>query len=160
MRETEFRKSLIGTMRTSASVVIDAPNELITKIYLDYKNWDKLFPATIRGAKLIKEENGMQTIEVDHKKAGKVINLLRLLSFNEIKLKEFKPLYKAVFINRFLPIDGKTKYVVNAVISLKTIFKLLSPFLKSLVKNRIKNYVLYPMKKFAEKKYENSHNAG
>lgn len=133
------------------SVMINAPQQTIMKIYRDFTNWHKLFPATIKGAYLVKEENGVQTVEVNHKKAGKVINVLRFLSVNEIELEEFKNRYNAIFLNRFKAIPGGTVYTIEATIFLKRIYKIAAPFIKGLIRNRINKYVLMPIKKFAEK---------
>ena len=84
--EKHFSKGL----HTTLSVTINAPRQSVMKICCDFNNWQNLFPATIKGAHLVKAENGIQTVEVDHRKAGKVINILRFLSANEIELEEFK----------------------------------------------------------------------
>ena len=69
-------------------------------------------------------------------------------SANEIELEEFKPMYNAIFLNRFEEIAGETVYVIEAFIFLKGIYKLAAPFIKGLVRKRISNYVLKPMKEF------------
>jgi len=143
-------KRIRSNVQAKMSLIINAPQEKLISIYRDYNNWHKLFPATIKGAHLIKEENKMQTVEVEHKQAGKVINTLKFLSANEIELEEFKPLYNAIFLNRFEAITGGTVYIIEAYIFLKGIYKLATPFIKGLVRKRINNYVLKPMKEFAE----------
>jgi hypothetical protein len=141
-----------SSMQTKMSLMINAPQQEVINIYRDYNNWNKLFPATIKNAHLLKEKDGMQTVEVDHRKAGKVINILRFPSENEIELEEFKPLYNAIFLNRFESIAGGTVYIIEAFIFLKGIYKMATPFIKGLVRKRINNYVLKPMKEFAENK--------
>lgn len=133
-------------------VIINASPQTVLNIYCDFKNWNKLFPATIENARLLQQEDTTQTIEVDHKTAGKVINILSPSAVNEIELKEFKPLYNAIFLNRFQVIENKTMYIIEAYIFLKGILKVLTPFIHWLVRKRIKNYVLQPMKAFAENK--------
>lgn len=86
-----------SNVQIKMSLLINAPQQYIINIYKDFNNWDKLFPATIKGAHLIKEDNGIQAVEVDHRKAGKVINILKFPPPNEIELEEFKPLYNAIF---------------------------------------------------------------
>jgi hypothetical protein len=132
------------------AVFIKAPQQSLIKLYLDYKNWNRLFPATISDAHLIKEEDKTQMVEVQHKTAGNVINILTPSSPNEIELKEFKPLYNAIFINRFKAVENGTIYTIEAYIFLKSYLKVLTPFIHGLVRKRIKNYVLQPMKAFAE----------
>ena len=68
-------------------------------IYRDFARWPELFPATIRGTRLIRQNDTTKAIEVDHAKAGRVLNLMTVLSADEIRLDEFKPHYEARFIN-------------------------------------------------------------
>lgn len=126
------------------------PHE-VKSIYCDFDNWGWLFPKTIRSARLINEEPGKQIVEVDHKQAGKVINILNYVSPNEVKLEEFKNVYDAVFLNRFEPALNATRYTIIADVFLKGIYKVARPFVEGIVRSRIKNYVLIPIKKFAEK---------
>jgi hypothetical protein len=137
-------------LHAATSIIIAADPSTVKKQYLDYVNWSQLFPLTIRRAKLIKEENGALTVEVDHRYEGKVINVLTILSPEEIKLQEFKPKFDAVFINRFERVPAGTLYTITANVSLKGIFKVAAPFVLGLIKKRMLNYVLYPMKKYSE----------
>ena len=98
---------------------------------------------------MLKEENGRLTISVQHKKAGQVLNMLSVLSPHEIKLEEFKPTYDAVFINRFHQINRGSLHTVIAEIRLKGFFKIVEPFIKSIVEKRIKKFVLESMKDYA-----------
>lgn len=134
----------------SCSIGINAPVSGVVDAYLDYRNWHKLFPSTIRAVKFIGRENNVLTVEVDHKTEGFVINIITLLSDYEIKLEEFKPKYNAIFINRFEAVNEGTLYTVIAHISLKRIYKIASPFIKGLVKNRIRKFVLEPLKSYGE----------
>ena len=63
-------------------------------IYRDFRPWPTLFPATIRGTRLIRENDTTQAIEVEHAKAGRVLNLLTVMSSDEVRLDEFKPHYE------------------------------------------------------------------
>src|SRR6476620_2219869 len=96
-----YEKHFSGGLHATISATINAPQQRLMKIYSDFNNWHKLFPATITGAHLVKTENGIQTVEVDHRKPGKVINILRFLTANEIELEGFKPIYNTIFLNRF-----------------------------------------------------------
>jgi hypothetical protein len=145
-------KPVWGSVYVTTFIDINADQREVMKIYCDYSNWSKLFPKTINSAKLIKEEPYVQTVEVDHKFAGKVINVLSFLSPNEVELEEFKKMYDAIFLNRFEDIAGKTRYTIIANVALKGIYKIAAPFAKSIVRKRISNYVLGPMKEFAEHK--------
>lgn len=137
-------------LRTVSSIIIAVDPLLVKKQYLDYVNWPQLFPLTIRRAKLIREQNGSLTVEVDHRYEGKVINVINILSNDEVRLREFKPKFNAVFINHFQPIPAGTLYTITANVWLKGIFKLAGPFVHGLVRKRMQNYVLFPMKKYTE----------
>jgi hypothetical protein len=137
-------------LHAAVSIIIAADPSVVKKEYLDYVNWHQLFPLTIKRAKLVKEENGRLTVEVDHRYEGKVINIISVLSPEEIQLQEFKPKFNAVFINRFEKIPSGTLYTLSADVSLNGIFKLATPFVRKLLKRRMLNYVLYPMKKYSE----------
>jgi|SRR4030095_9727 hypothetical protein len=137
-------------LHVEASINIATPQPVVRRVYMDYNNWNKLFPLTIRAARCIKEENGVHTVEVDHKKEGFVINVLTVLSNEEIQLEEFKPKYNATFINRFRAVGNGTRYTISASISMKGIYKIAAPFIKNVVKNRIIELVLKPMKKLSE----------
>lgn len=136
------------------SIKIKAPAAYLSALYQNVDLWSSLFPRTISEARLLKEENGKLTIKVQHKKAGEVINILSVQSPEEISLEEFKPLYQAVFNNRFQPENGGALYQVTARIKLKGIFKIAEPFIKTMVAKRINNFVLEPMKKYAEAHYQ------
>jgi hypothetical protein len=137
-------------IRVQASINIPASSPYLFSLYRNYSQWVKLFPLTIKDAKLVKEEEGNLTIMISHKTAGQVINILSVISANEIKLEEFEPRYHAVFINYFQPIDKGTCYRVTAEISVKGFLKIVEPFIKGLIKKRIKKFVLMPMKQYVQ----------
>lgn len=139
-----------GSLHVEASKIIAAPSQRVMAIYLDHSQWHRLFPLTIRSARLVSEEGGRQTIEVDHKQEGKVINLLTVVSKEEIKLEEFKKAFNGVFINWFEPIPGGARYRIFAYISLKGFYRFLQPFVRGLIRKRIYRFVLDPMKNYAE----------
>ena len=49
-----------------ASQLIFATPERVSAIYQDYIRWPKLFPATIRSTRLVRENDTTKAIEVDH----------------------------------------------------------------------------------------------
>ena len=134
------------------SINIQAAAKNLFDIYKDYENWDRLFPLTIEKARLIRVDDNKLTIEVTHKSAGKVVNVLTFLSSEKIKLEEFKPLYNAVFINAFESAANESCYRIVASVKLKGFYKILEPFISVLVKYKIKKFVLLPMKNYAEHK--------
>jgi len=130
---------------------IQAPPELLMAIYLDYERWPQLFPATIKGVRLVGIELQQLVVEVDHLYEGKVLNILTLSDNSQITLEEFKPRYNAIFINRFHECcENRTRYQIKAIIKLKGLYTLASLFIRRLVLKRIGEYVLLPMKNYAE----------
>ncbi|MEO7085000.1 MAG: SRPBCC family protein [Gemmatimonadaceae bacterium] len=134
-----------GAVSTAAAVTIRAPRERLVKLYLDYQHWSQLFPS-IRGAKLVKEENDRIVLDVDHRTDGHVVNVMRQLSPYEIELDERKPQFSAEFINRFEPAGDHTRLVVTANVRLKGAYAILAPFLGLYVRRRIRRSVLEPMR--------------
>jgi hypothetical protein len=133
-----------------ASQLIDADPERVRAMYQDYGHWSQLFPATIRGTRLIRENDTTKAIEVDHTKDGPVLNLLTVISDDEIRLEEFKPHYDARFTNRFEADAHGTRYTVIADVQLKGVLRLLSPIARPFVRRRLAKYVLRPIKTMAE----------
>jgi hypothetical protein len=140
------------SVHASASQVIHAAPERVMAIYRDYGHWPKLFPATIRATRLIRENDTTKAIEVDHTKAGRVLNLLTVVAPGEIRLEEFKPHYEARFTNRFEPDARGTRLTVIADVQLKGILRLLSLIAPPFIRRRIAKFVLGPMKAMAEAK--------
>jgi hypothetical protein len=133
-----------------ASQVINAAPDRVMAIYRDYGRWAEIFPATIRGTRLIRENDTTQAIEVDHTRAGRVLNLMTVVAPGEIRLEEFKRHYEARFINRFEPDARGTRFTVIADVQLKGILRLLSLIAPPFVRRRIAKFVLGPMKAKAE----------
>jgi hypothetical protein len=67
-------------VHTVVSTEIGAPPEFVAALYADYTGWPRLFPATIRGARLLADDGQRKTIEVDHASEGKVINIMVVVS--------------------------------------------------------------------------------
>jgi hypothetical protein len=53
-------------IHTVVSAEIDAPPERVAALYADYEGWLRLFPATIRGVRLVATDGQRKSIEVDH----------------------------------------------------------------------------------------------
>jgi hypothetical protein len=138
-------------VHTIAARVIQAPPERVMDLYLDYPSWPRLFPRTIRGVQLLGEEGGRVRLEVDHVFEGKVLNVMTVISSNEIRLDEWKPRYEATFMNRFEAHPKGTRYSVFAEIALKGALWLLTPLAAPVVRSRLSRFVLRPVKAFAEK---------
>ena len=136
-----------------ASVVVHAPPARVAALYRDFTRWPELFPATIRGVRLVRAEPGRTEVEVDHRREGAVVNVLTEVSPERVDLWESKRLYDGTFVNRFDPApEGArdTLYTVRADIALKGAARLLGPILAPYVRRQIRRYVLEPVRRAAE----------
>ena len=137
-------------VRTVVSADINAPPERLAALYADWAGWPRLFPATIRGVRLIAHDGQRRTIEVDHTTEGKVINIMMVVSPHEIRLEEFKRRFDARFINRFEAAGQGTRYSIVAEVQLKGVARALGPLVTPIVRARLKRFVLEPMRAAAE----------
>jgi hypothetical protein len=137
-------------VRAVASQVIRAAPERVSALYQDYGHWPDIFPSTIRGTRLIRENDTTKAIEVDHASAGRVLNLMTVESPNVIRLEEFKPHYDARFTNRFDSDAEGTRYTVIADVQLKGLLRLFALIARPIVRRRLARFVLRPMKAIAE----------
>lgn len=133
-----------------ASQLIHAAPERVRAIYQDYGHWPEVFAATIRATRLIRENDTTKAIEVEHATAGRVLNLMTVISPGEIRLEEFKPHYDARFTNRFDVDEGGTRLTVFADVQLKGPLRLLAPIARAILRRRIAKFVLRPLKRSAE----------
>ena len=58
---------------------INAPPDRVRRLYEDPENWVRLFPATVRGIRIVRRSQDRLVVEVSHIE-GKVINLLQFIS--------------------------------------------------------------------------------
>ena len=133
-------------VHTVVSAEIGAPPELVSALYADYEGWPRLFPATIRGVRLLADEGQRKTIEIAHASEGKVINILILVSPQEIRLEEFMRRFDARFINRFEAAGQATRYSIVADVQLKGVARALAPLAPPIVRVRLNRFVLEPMR--------------
>ena len=139
-----------GTVRAREALTIRATPDRLAALYLDYAGWPRLFPATIRGVRVLTERPGEITVEVDHRTEGRVVNVIRRLSASEIALDEKKPRFAATFVNRFEPSSEGTRYTVEAEIRFRMPYALAAPVLRPIVRRRVRRFVLEPMRAAAE----------
>src|SRR5262245_9579139 len=132
------------------SAHVSAPANRVRALYEDSSNWARLFPATIREARVVRKEGATTVIEVDHVE-GIVMNILRDVSSTQIDLTEFKGRYDATFVNEFIPEGTGMRYRLTASVHLKWPYRLAAPFLQPLVLARMRRYVVEPLKTAAEK---------
>src|SRR5215471_8902858 len=129
---------------------MNAPADRVQALYRDPDNWPRLFPATIRSARVVRREGDTTVVEVDHVE-GKVMNILRDISITRIDLVEFKRRYDASFVNEFIPEGEGICYRLTASVRLKWPYRLAGPFVKPLVVARMRRYVVEPLKVAAER---------
>ncbi len=135
--------------QAEASIIIRAPQAQVAGLYRDYRNWPRLFPATIREVRLVKAEPPRTVLEIVHRE-GVVPNIMTEVTPERIDLWEAKRLFDGTFINRFESIPEGTRYTVSANIMLKKALKVLGPFLGWYIRRQIIRYVLEPMRQAAE----------
>ena|SRR5215510_10418284 len=143
-----YLKRCDGVLHVEASTTIKAPRTNVVEIYEDYRNWPNLFP-TIKAVRLVREDPRSKVLEIDHIE-GRVINILTIISPEEVVLEEFKKKYDGKFVNRFEAVPDGTRFTVAADISLKGFYKPLAPFLHDYIRKQITVFVLNPVKKLAE----------
>lgn len=136
----------------SAAVVIRAQPERVMQLYRDYTRWPQLFPATIRGVRLVRSDGVRTEVEVDHRDEGLVPNVMTEVAPNRIDLWEAKHRYDARFENRFDRVPEGTRYTISADVHLKGAARLLAPFVGPIIRRRMREYVLAPMRRTAEKR--------
>jgi hypothetical protein len=138
-------------VRFQREIFIAAEPQKVKAVYMDYSNWHNTFSQTIRSAELLYNRSGIMHIEVRHKTEGLVPNELIETAPDEVTLKEWKPRYYAVFINRFVPSAKGTVYHVQAHLHLKGFYRALTPFVKGFARGRLKRFALMPLKKECER---------
>lgn len=92
---------------------VNAPADRVRELYRDADNWARIFPATIRSARVVRREGDTTVVEVDHVE-GKVVNILRDVSRTRTDLVEFKRRYDATFVNAFIPEGEGMRYTLRA----------------------------------------------
>ena len=137
-------------LRAAASTTIRARPDAVARLYRDFDQWAKLFPS-IRAARLLREDGHRQVIEVDHRREGRVVNVLAEGPARGVELEEYKRRYHGRFVNRFEPVGGGTRYTVVADIRPKGWWQVLAgPWLGAWIRHRIRRDVLDPVKRSAE----------
>src|SRR5690606_12040858 len=137
-----------GTLRASSEVLVHAPKARVMAALLEYRDWPRFFP-TIAAVRLLGEEDGRVRLELDHQE-GKVVNLIEVVSPDEVRIEEQKRKYVAVFLYRFEDVAGGTRLIVNGEARLRGLLRLIAPLLRPYMRRQIYRYVLQPMKSYAE----------
>ena len=137
------------------SKLIFAPKERVIGVYADYASWPRLFAKTIKGVRLVEDSGAVKTLEIEHVE-GRVINVMSLVSSEEIRLKEWKTRYAAEFTNRFEPTASGTRYSVTAQVTLKGALKALAPIAKPIIRARIERLLIDPVKRMSERSLQSA----
>lgn len=133
-----------------ASTTIRASPPCVVGIYVDFDRWPSVFP-TIRSVRLLSQDGVRRVLEVDHRE-GRVVNVLTVVSPQEIWLTERKRRYDGSFVNRFVAVPGGTRFTVSARIRLRGIYRLAAPLLaRGYVRRQLTTFVLEPIRRAAER---------
>jgi hypothetical protein len=140
-----------GGVLVTVTKTIHAPRSTVQSLYSDYLHWDILFRATIKSVSFVRQEGDRTVLDVNHVE-GHVLNILRRLSPDTIQLEESKQKYDAIFWNTFAEIPAGTRITVVARVRLKGFYRLATPFIRGVVRDRIERYVIDPLKTKAEQR--------
>jgi len=140
----------VSPVRASASILIHAPKESVFMLYATWQDWPRVFCETIRGVRLVREDDSAREIEVNHVE-GRVPNRLQIVSPELIVLEEHKRRFDARFENRFESVAEGTRYVVTAEVILRGSLRWLRIIARPVVVSRIKRFVLEPIRSAAER---------
>ena len=121
----------------------------VRALYDNPDNWKTLFPQTIKDAHVVRREDDVRVVEVDEIQ-GHLTNILRNVSPTRIEQRESTRRYDATFVNDFVPERGGMRYTLTASVSMKWPFRLLEPFMRPLLRARMRRYVVEPLKRAAE----------
>lgn len=129
---------------------IRASPERLAALYLDFEQWPRVWPETIRGTQVLGSNGKTSTVDVEHATAGTVRNVVTVTSPREIVLEEEKPRYKARFVNRFMPASAGSRYVMSGDIVLRGPWRFLGWLARPVVRRQMQRYTLAPMQRAAE----------
>lgn len=128
---------------------VRADATVLRALYTDVERWAAIFHETIAGARVLRRDAETTVIEVQHVE-GRVINTLRDVPPHGLELREWKRRYEAVFLNEFEPEGQGTRYRLTATVTLTWPYALAEPFLRPVVRARMRRYVIEPLTRAAE----------
>jgi hypothetical protein len=82
-------------IHVEVSDTIRASPVKVAGMFRDYQTWPRLFSATIRGVRLVREDHGIEVLEIDHVE-GEVINKLRVVSSGLIEWRSTRSTSKGI----------------------------------------------------------------
>jgi hypothetical protein len=151
LRSSQITSNAQDGVWVTVTKTIHAPRSTVQSLYSDYSHWNTLFPTTIKGVSLVRQEGDRTILDVNHVE-GHVPNILRRLPPDTIELEESKRKYDAIFWNTFTEIPEGTRMTVVARVRLKGFYRLATPFIHGVVRDRIERYVIDPLKTTAERR--------
>jgi hypothetical protein len=89
---------------------------------------------------------------VQHRKEGRMLNVLTTRGPEVVELREYKRRFDATFVNRFEPAPEGTRYTIDATVRLALPYALLAPLLCGVVERSLRRFTLEPMRVAAERR--------
>jgi hypothetical protein len=145
------RRVTWGTVHTSVTTTVLAPRDHLVALFLDYSQWPRLFPETIAGTELVRRDAYSLVVMVDHRREGRVVNVLTECLDGVVLLREFKRRYNATFVNCFALARAGTRYTIDAEVRLKRPYALVAPLLRGVVQRALRRYTMEPLRVAAER---------
>jgi hypothetical protein len=139
-----------GTMQTTVAATVSAPRDHVLALFLDYTQWPRIFHETISSTELVRRESHSLLVMVEHRREGRVLNVLTDCGDGVVALREFKRRFNATFVNRFARVQDGTRYTVDAEVRIKPPFTLIAPFLRGVVERAVRRYTIEPLREAAE----------
>jgi hypothetical protein len=139
-----------GTVRTRVATTVGAPPDRLATLLLDYAHWARLFPETIEGAELVRRDGRSLVVLVQHRREGRVLNVLTDCGDGIVALREYKHRYDATFVNRFARTEAGTCFTIDAEVRVKRPFSAVGPLLRGVVARALRRYTMEPLRAAAE----------
>jgi len=136
-------------VRVEVSMCIRADPWKVCEILVDHAKWPEIFPRTIRGVELLRQEGAFLELKV-RQTDGLAVQELRVLSPEELVIEERTKRHHARFFYYFGPDHGGTRLRLIAEIELKRAFGILRFIPKPFVVRGIKRRVVKPLKMYVE----------
>ena len=138
-------------VHVEVSDTVPVPKDKLFSLMSDYNNWPKLFPTSHAGVRLISKEGDAERIELEDIRYGKVIEIHKVIPPDRIEIEEFTPNWKGRFMNLFEPAsDSSTRLTLKVDITGRNfIFKVIAPFSKGYIRNRVKKEIHEDLKRTA-----------
>jgi len=138
-------------VHTSVAARVRAPRDVVLTLFLDWRRWPSVFPATIASVRLLHADATLESVEVLHRREGRVRNDLWTCAPGVVELREYKPRYDATFLNHFEHALDGTEYRIDAEVRFHRPYALLAPLLPGVVERALRRHTLEPVRRAAER---------